>query len=85
MQKPKLSNKIRIRKDLDGYLMYQPGRGLTILNQIGYEIISKCDGKNTIDDITNYISLKYNESTKTVEKDIKEFIEKFELLKIIET
>lgn len=85
MQKPKLSDKIKIRKDLDGYLMYQPGRGLTLLNQIGYEIISRCDGNNTTNEISGSISRKYDANIEIVEKDVKEFIEKFELLGIVES
>ncbi len=83
MQKPKLSDKIKIRKDLDGYLMYQPGRGLTLLNQVGYEIVSRCNGDKTINEIATSISKKYNMDIRTIEKDVKEFVEKFEMIKVI--
>lgn len=83
MKKPKLSDKVKIRKEFDEYLMYQPGRGLTLLNQTGYEIISRCDGRNTIEDIAENISRKYNTDAEAIGKDVREFVEKFGLMGVI--
>lgn len=77
-------NKIKIRKDIEGYLVYYPERkGLFLINQIGYDILSLCDGINSPDKIIDIISKKYDTDRKIIEKDVLEFIEKSQKMKLI--
>jgi len=74
--KPSLLHDIKFREDLEGYLMYHTKAPLYSLNKIGHEILQKCDGENSIRDIANYQSRKYNMEYNIVEGDIKGFLRK---------
>ena len=76
-KKPKLWEYLKIRRDLDGYIVYHPVFPILYVNDIGREILKYCDGKNTVEDIICKISDKYNIEFKKAEEDIKQFLEKF--------
>jgi len=78
--KPKISEKVRMRKDLDGYLIYYPRGHIYLVNEIGYEILSLCNGENTIDDISTFLSNKYKIDKSKAYNDVKKFLKKFEFL-----
>ncbi|MCZ7402094.1 MAG: PqqD family protein [Candidatus Methanoperedens sp.] len=83
MQKPILSKKAKIRKDLEGYILYYPGTGLILLNTTAYEIVSKCNGNYTFDEIISFISKKYGVQIEVVYKDVKAFFINLEQLNIL--
>jgi hypothetical protein len=80
MKKPKLLEGVRMRKDLDGYLLYYPRNHMYLINEVGYDILSNCNGKNTIENISNFLLDKYSIDKKKAEDDIDSFLKKFESL-----
>ena len=84
MKKIKIEEKLKIREDLDGYILYKPStKELFTLNQMSFDILSICNGKNE-SEIVEKIGNKYNEIEKTlIEKDVKNFLEFLEKNKII--
>jgi hypothetical protein len=82
-QKPVLSKKAKIRKDLDGYILYHPGKGLILLNSTAYEIVSKCNGNYTLEEIINLISKKYGVQIEVVRKDATAFLTNLEQLNLL--
>lgn len=83
MKNPKLLDLIRMRKDLDGYLLYIPGDKSLLLNQVGYEILALCNGDNSMDSIINTISTRYGAEREIARKDVTTFLKTFERIKIL--
>lgn len=84
MRNLKLSSKVRIRKDLDGYVLYR-SNGLTLLlNPTAYETLSACNGKNSPTDIAGLLSNKYNVDREIAEKNVIEFLEHFKKMGMLE-
>ncbi|MBD3360188.1 PqqD family peptide modification chaperone [Candidatus Peregrinibacteria bacterium] len=81
--KPKINEKVKLRKDLDGYLMYIPGNVPMLINDTGNCILSLCDGSRTKKEIENCIVKKYNISEELAGKDIDNFLKVFEKSEII--
>ena len=73
-KKPKLWEYLKIRKDLDGHIVYHPVFPILYINDTGAEILKYCNGKNTIEDIAYKISEKYNIESKKVKSDIESFL-----------
>lgn len=80
MKNPKLLKGVRMRKDLEGYLLYYPRNNIFLLNEVAYDILSLCDESNTIEDISNYLSEKYEIDKNKALEDVNYFIKKFETL-----
>ncbi|HID43582.1 MAG TPA: PqqD family protein [Archaeoglobaceae archaeon] len=79
IKKLKLDKFTKMRKDLGGYLIYfRPYYFL--VNQTAYEILCRCDGNNSIEDIARDISEKYNQDYEEVKKDVETFINKYHFL-----
>jgi radical SAM protein with 4Fe4S-binding SPASM domain len=76
--KPVLLPDVRIRKDLEGYLIYYPNIRLYFTNNIGNEILQMCDGETNTESIVKSISKRYNLDYNSVEKDTKNFLIKVE-------
>lgn len=81
--KPKLIEKAKIRKDIDGYILYVPGGQPILLNESANYILSLCDGKKSIGCITKSLLEEYEIPQDTAEKDIKSFLKIFETSSII--
>ena len=75
-RKPRLWKYLKIRRDLDGYIVYHPVFPILYINDIGREILKYCNGKNTIENIICKISEKYNIESKKAELDIESFLGK---------
>ena len=73
--KPKLSSKIKMRKDLDGYILYHTSGFTMLINQTSYDILNLCDGNNSMKDITKELSIRYDTEIKTIENDVIEIID----------
>ncbi|MHA1660243.1 MAG: PqqD family protein [Promethearchaeota archaeon] len=80
----RLRDSVRVRKDLDGYIVYNKGRNYFIINPLSYDILSCCDGQHEMEDIVKYISKEYSISLDVVEKDIQEFLKLAEKSGILE-
>lgn len=83
-KKPKLLPEVKIRKDLQGHLIYYPSTRLYFTNSMGNLILQKCDGKSTVKNIAEIISDKYNLDYNSVEKDIKDFLVRLDNIVIYE-
>ncbi len=73
-------NKIVIRRELDGYLLYLPIKdAIYFVNQSAKEIIDILqkseDGKIEVEEITKKIQNKYKESDIVDIQDIKDYVE----------
>lgn len=84
MRNPKLSSKIRMRKDLDGYILYHTSGITLLLNSVSYEILSLCDGRNSLKYIIDNIRKKYNAEINEVEDDVIKFLENFKNMGLVE-
>lgn len=72
--KPILSSKVRVRKDLEGYVVCFANGALNLVNQTGYDILALADGKNSISQILDFLSNKYGITPKAVESDVLQFV-----------
>jgi len=85
MKNPKLSTKARMRKDLDGYILYYSAGHVTLmLNSIAYYILTLCNGENSCDDIIDLISEDYNTDAETIRQDVLNLLEKLRRIKIVD-
>ena len=80
MKRPKLLKGVKIREDLEGFLLVYPRHHMYLVNGAGYEILLKCDGDNTIEDISNHILDKYHIDEKRAKEDVTHFLKKFEYI-----
>jgi len=72
--KPKLWEHLKIRKDLDGYIIYHPLAPVLYVNEVGGEIIKYCNGHNTLDSISHEIAKKYKINENKIKSDIEKFL-----------
>jgi hypothetical protein len=81
--KPKIIEKAKTRKDIDGYLLYIPGGQPILLNESANYILSLCDGEKSIEDISKSLSKEYDISQGIAKRDIYSLLEVFEKSRII--
>ena len=83
MGNPKLSSKVKMRKDLAGYILYRTNGTTLLLNSVGYDILSLCDGRNSPTDMVAKIKEKYNVETE-IKDDIIKFLEDFKGMELVD-
>ena len=83
--KPITRKKIRIHFESQGGLIYVPEKDETYeLNEVAMKILTLCDGKHTVSQITDVILKEYSCDNKAeVKKDVKNFINELKSRKII--
>jgi len=65
------------RKENYGALFFNPIKNLVIrVNEIGFEVWSLFDGKNSLEDIIDIISKKYKKNKQKIKKDVQDFLKK---------
>ena len=83
MRSPKLSSKVKMRKDLAGCILYRTNGTTLLLNSVGYDILSLCNGSNSPDDIVAKIKGKYDAETE-IKGDVIKFLEDFKGMELID-
>ena len=76
--RPKIKSNVKIREDIPGYILYHPKTSVLVLNETAKEILDLCDGTKNIEEISNYLSKKYDINKEYVEKDVQAFLKKLE-------
>ena len=76
--KPKLSELVKMRRDLDGYLIHYPRDHNYLVSEVGYYILKNCDGSHTTEEITKDLETKYK--TQVSKDEVESFIKKFQNL-----
>ena len=81
MENNNLTNKPKLpfgyfHKKIDSiHVITHPSRpSWVVSNNLGWEILKQCNGKNTVNDIINKMACTYNASKEVIENDIAEFI-----------
>jgi hypothetical protein len=76
---PRLRDKVKIRKDIEGYLVYFSGLVFTA-NNVSYDILMLCNGKNSKNSIAWQISRKYDADIKMVKNDMSIYLNEYKML-----
>ena len=76
---PKLVGKIR-KENWGGIYWNHEVARIDILNEVAYDILSKCDGKNNVTDIVKQINEEYEADYDLIEKDVNEYLMKTSII-----